>query len=299
MATPASQLAYAQGVLQPVELSEAITRGDLARTLQDAAKEAERLVAANLAKGTVSGATRAKQLQAASQGLGALSSSMWGKVGAMTRAGIYHASELAVNQQIDREFLMGMPFNAIRQYEEAMFFSAYQSAEDIISRRTNGFNLSERIYRNGQATVMQVGKIIDTGLATQQSAREIAASVRKHFSPSVPGGSSYASMRLARTEINNAHHDTTVRLAEAQPWVLGFKWNLSGSHPKPDICNQYADDDHDNMGAGVFAKGNVPSKPHPQCLCYVTVQQPDREEFLNKLTKGQYDHRLNEMGVHC
>lgn len=299
MATPAEQLAYAQGVIQPVYLAESITRGELATILNTAASDAAKLVETNLARGTVSGTIRAKQLQAASEGLGSLSSSMWGQVGAATRAGVYNAAELAVNQQIDREYLMGMPFNAIRQYEEQMFFNAYQSAEDIISRKTNGFALADRIYRNGQATVMQVGKIVDRGLALQQSAREIARQVRGHFRPDVPGGSSYAAMRLARTEINNAHHDTTKRLTEDQPWVLGYKWNLSSSHPKPDACNQYAEDDHDDLGPGVYKKGNAPSKPHPQCLCYLSIFQEDRELFQAKLVNGAYDDRLRGMGVRC
>lgn len=299
MALPADQLAYAQGVIQPVELSESIARGELAKVMQDAAIEAQRLVEANLAKGGVGAAMRARQLEAATAGLGSLSASMWGKVGALTRSGIYNAAELAVNQQIDREFLLGMPFNAIRQYQEEMFFSAYQSAEDIISRRTTGVPLANRIYKNGQATVMQVGKIVDTGLATQQSAREIAKSVRDHFHPSVPGGSSYASMRLARTEINNAHHETTKRIAGQQPWVLGFKWNLSGSHPKADVCDEYANEDHEGHGPGVYSKGNAPAKPHPHCFCYLAVWQDDRETFLKNLQHGEYDDRLREMGVRC
>ena len=299
MATPAEQLAYAQGVIQPGQVAEAITQGELAAVLQNAANDAAKLVEANLAKGGIGAATRARQLQAASDGLGSLSSSMWGKIGALTRSGVYHASELAVNQQIDREYLMGMPFNAIRQYEGPMFFSAYQSAEDIISRRTNGFSLAERIYRNGQATVIQVGKIVDTGLATQQSAMEIAKQVRGHFDPNVPGGTSYAANRLARTEINNAHHDTTIRTTEQQPWVLGYKWNLSSSHPKPDVCNEYADDDHVGLGSGVYKKGGVPSKPHPHCFCYLSIFQDDREQFLKKLTNGQYDNRLRDLGVRC
>lgn len=299
MALPADELKRAQGLTQPLRLTEGITQGELAKILNQSAHEAHSLVGQNLLKGTISGQMRAKQLEAAMKGMGSLSNSMWGKIGALTQQGIYGAADLSVNQALDRDYLLGMPFKAIQMYEEEMFFSAYQSAEDIISRRTNGFKLSERIYRNGQATVMQVGQIVEQGLALQMSAKEIAARVRGHFDPGVPGGSSYAANRLARTEINNAHHDTTIRLTKDQPWVLGYKWNLSGSHPRPDECNEFAEGDHDNMGPGVFSKGNVPSKPHPMCLCYVSMVQPDRKDFTNKLVKGDYDDHLSGMGVHC
>lgn len=299
MATPAEVLAYNHGVVQPAILGQSITQGELAGILNRAAQQAQSLVGQNLLRAGVTGQVTAAQMQAATQGLGALSSSLWGKVGAQTRAGIHNAANLAVEQQLDRDYLIGMPFKAIQDYSEALFFNAFQSAEDIISRRMHGFTLADRIYRNGKATVMQVGKIIEQGLALQQSARQIAAQVRGHFDPNVRGGTSYAAMRLARTEINNAHHDTTVRLTKPAPWVLGYRWNLSSSHPRPDPCDAYAGDDHSNMGPGVFAKGDVPPKPHPQCLCYLSMVQPDRKQFTNSLANGEYDNYLKRQGVSC
>jgi len=291
MAVPAEELARSQGLVQPLRITEGITRSELAATLRAAAQEAgERLLFA-LANNRL---TEAAQLQASIDSLGSLSQSMWGQIGGQTRAGIYNASELAANHQMDREYLMGMPFNAIGQYADDMYFSAFQSAEDIISRRTNGFALQDRIYRNGQATTMQVGKIVEQSLALQQSARQIAAKVKQFYSPNVPGGASYAAMRLGRTEINNAHHDTTIRLTEDKPWVNGYKWNLSGSHPRPDICNIYAE-----RNSGLFTKKTVPSKPHPQCLCYLTVEMDDPDEFQRRMTKGEYDDTFDELGVTC
>lgn len=299
MASPKEELKKAQGLAQPLRMTEGIVNGDLAKVLTDASAEAHKMIAQNLLKQGVGAQMRAKQLQAATEGLGKLSAAMWGKIGALTRSGIYGAAELAADQALDRDYLTGMPFKAIQQYADEMYFSAYQSAEDIISRHTNGFTLQQRVYRNSQATVMQVGKIVDQGLALQLSAREIAARVRQYVSPLTPGGVNYAAKRLARTEINNAHHDTTIRLTEVQPWTLGYQWNLSGSHPRPDICDSYAHDDHDDMGEGVFAKDNVPSKPHPQCLCYISIVQEDQKEFDKKLIQGKYDSYLKDMGVSC
>jgi hypothetical protein len=49
----------------------------------------------------------------------------------------------------------------------------------------------------------------------------------------------------------------------------------------------------------VFKKGNAPSKPHPHCLCYLTVMQPDRDEFLDSLASGRYDDHLESLGTRC
>lgn len=291
MAVPAEELRRAQGLVQPLKITEGITRQELAATLRAAAQEASERLLFALATGRTS---EAAQLQATVKSLGSLSQSMWGQIGSQVRAGIYNASELAANHQMDREYLTGMPFKAIQEYADNLQFVAFQSAEDIISRRTNGFRLSDRIYRNSQATTMQVGSIVEKALAQQTSARKIASQVRKFYSPNVPGGASYAAMRLGRTEINNAHHDTTIRLTQDKPWVLGYKWNLSGSHSRPDICNIYAE-----RNGGVFTKQTVPSKPHPQCLCYITVEMEDSEDFQRKLTKGEYDDALDDLGATC
>lgn len=291
--------AFGFGVNRPGRLTEGIVKGDLATLLTAAQRDAQKLIEANLAKGTFSGRMRARQLQAAIDGMGSLSSSMWGEVGALTRKGIHGAANLAVESQLDRDFLSGMPFNAIRQYADGLYYNAFHTAESIISRRTNGFTLADRIYKGGRSGVIAAAKQVERGLLLGMSAKEIAGLVGGLYDPLVPGGQSYAAMRLARTEINNAHHDTTIRTADEMPWTMGYKWNLSGSHPRPDICNEYAEADHDNMGPGVFKKGNTPSKPHPHCLCYLTVMQPDRDEFLDGLVNGDYDDYLEGMGVSC
>lgn len=298
MALPADEvLGYAQGVSQPLRITTGITRGELARTLRDAAVEAEQIMRFNLKNPLAR-----RQMAAAVKGLGSLSSSMWGQIGAQVKAGIHNAAQLAVDQQLDREYLLGMPFNAIRQYTDVMVFNAFHHAESIISRRTEGFALSERIRKNAKESVKQTERIVERHLARGASAREIAAATRSLFDPTVPGGVSYAAMRLGRTEINNAHHSTTIRLTKEQPWVLGYKWNLSRSHPKPDPCDALAlgSSPGRNFGPGEYSVKDAPGKPHPQCLCYLTILQPDREEFLDNLIQGRYDKHLGDnLGVRC
>lgn len=282
MVSPAESLARHQQLVEPLRLGEELTQGDLARTLRDAQRSAQQLVRENLMRSGIGGTVRVRQLQQAMSGMGQLNRSLWSRIGALVRGGIADAADLSAEQAVRRVGRLGMPAARRRAFEDLVFYDAKRAAEDIINHRKFGFKLADRIYRNGQASTLRVGQLIDQALAQQLSAREIAGQVGAFFSPEVPGGTSYAAMRLARTEINNAHHDTTVSLTKDQPWVQGFEWHLSGSHPKPDPCDDLAD-------RSPYKPDDVPSKPHPQCLCYLEIIQPDRSTFLRNLASGKYD----------
>lgn len=297
MSGAAEALAETFGKTQPMMITEGITHRQLSRILKDAAAEAEARVLA-LTGGGVSDVVGRLQARAITDQLQAVSTQMWSGTGRIIQAGIYQQAALSVDQAMDLELLGGMPGLAGMQLGQALHFEAAQVVEDIISRRTDGFTLAERIYANGKVSTKQVGDIVERALAQQLSAKQLAAKVKGFYSPTVPGGASYASMRLARTEINNAHHTTTVRMAQDKPWVTGFKWNLSGSHTKPDECNEYAERNV-GLGVGVFNKEDVPSKPHPQCLCYLTHIQDEDDVFVNKMVGGEYDDYLGSKGVFC
>jgi hypothetical protein len=151
--------------------------------------------------------------------------------------------------------------------------------------------LSQRVYKDFAVSSGQVESIIRTGIVSGLSAKELAADVYHFISPTVPGGASYAAQRLARTEINNAFH--TQQIAGGQrPGVKAIKWNLSGSHKRPDECNQFASADND-LGVGCYAPVDVPGKPHPQCLCFMTYVTMTSAEFEKALTGGKFDNELD------
>ena len=285
------------GLVTPLRITEGITNRHLSRLLKDASLEAAELLERNVPRlGTVSGKVTNAQMEAAIRGIAPLSTELWNGVGNVTSQGIAQMGAAAGDQALDLDLLMGMPGTALLQYAPQAVFAAEQAVQDILSRRTAGFTLSDRIYANGKVSVRQVERIIEKNLVLQRSAKDIAREVRKFYDPKVPGGASYAAMRLGRTEINNAHHETTKRLAQDKPWVIGMKWNLSRSHPKPDPCDAYAVHD-EGLGQGVFR--SAPSKPHPQCFCWLTHVHEDTETFTNKLSSGQYDDWLDERGVVC
>lgn len=153
--------------------------------------------------------------------------------------------------------------------------------------------LSERVYKSRQLVKGEVDRMVNSALARGLSAREFAKEVTQFIRPDTPGGTRYAAMRLSRTEINNAFHYAQTRDSAMKPWVAGQKWHLSGSHPKPDECNDFAEQNKFNLGQGVFPKGDVPNKPHPHCLCYIEPITDSEEEWIRKFKAGQYDDYLN------
>jgi hypothetical protein len=153
--------------------------------------------------------------------------------------------------------------------------------------------LSTRVYRDRDLSTRRVEETIRSGIIRGLSARELASEVYRFVSPTTPGGPSYAALRLARTEINNAFHEQQIKGA-ARPWVDAVRWNLSGSHKKPDDCNKFASDDGHKLGPGRYPPEDVPGKPHPQCLCFLTYDTVSPDDFLNSYFEGSYDAFLRK-----
>lgn len=74
---------------------------------------------------------------------------------------------------------------------------------------------------------------------------------------------------IARTEAANAYHKAQIKMTEEDKDLVGYKWRLSRSHPKPDICDYYANVNY-GVGKGIHPKDKVPrQKAHPNCMCYL------------------------------
>ena len=156
--------------------------------------------------------------------------------------------------------------------------------------------LSDQVWRTTALASGALDRLIDSALAMGFNAREFANAIAAFANPNAPGGLSYVTMRLARTEINNAFHAIQVEKANRTPWVTGVEWNLSGSHPTPDECNEYAEGVHaEGFEPGVFPTDKVPKKPHPQCMCYMTSEIVDTDKFIDSLLDGSYDRYLDDV----
>jgi hypothetical protein len=155
-----------------------------------------------------------------------------------------------------------------------------------LDRTRRARTLSTRVYRNRALSSGAVERQIRAGIIQGLSAKELAAHVKKYISPSTPGGVSYAAMRLARTEINNAFHEAQKIQGQA-PWIKSVHWNTSGSHPRKDACDELATKNGYRLGAGNYPADELPDKPHPHCLCFTTYNTISETEMLKLLPRGQ------------
>lgn len=245
------------------------------------------------------GATiRRQQLQLIRQQLKLAMADTWRNIGDKTRARRHQAAARVINLNAAQDaFLLvsaGVPggaaiASAIAQAE----IDAAKSSIDRMMARASGashVDLSERVYNSNVSLNSQIDTQVNSALARGLSAREFAREVSGFINPNTPGGIRYAAMRLSRTEINNAAHAVAINAVQDKPWVDQMKWRLSGSHPRPDICNQYASGGV--AGDGMYSKGSVPAKPHPHCFCYVTPEPVDEEQFMDSLFGGKYNAYL-------
>ncbi len=183
--------------------------------------------------------------------------------------------------------LVGRGAEAQYLYDSALVASQRSIDVALARMRLSALPLSERIYRSNLWMDGRLGKLINETLASGLNAREFAKRARDWFSPSTPGGIRYAAMRLARTEINNSFHAISAEKYAETPWISKVEWNLSGSHPTPDECNVLAD-------ASPYESDETPARPHPQCLCYITPESVDEDEFIENFLKGDYDDFLDK-----
>lgn len=297
--TDASRTAYTDH-LRAMRVSDR----QVAAVLRETAREGERLIARTLSDPkNVSQAVRRSQYQQSVLALREAQANLWGEVTRTTRGGIERAT-LAATEGSDA--LLGVLTRAVdeqalggsiqaRQLLDSFTTAAHAASEDVRTRLINNIRLSDQVYKTQALSQGWIDKAVNRGIGLQKSAREIAKDVRHLIRPDTPGGVSYAARRLARTEINNAFHGTTIRQGLAHPWVEGFQWNLSASHPRPDDCDDFAEHD-EGLGRGIWAADEVPAKPHPQCLCYLVTVSVRPKDFNSALLSGQYDPWLMSQG---
>lgn len=145
----------------------------------------------------------------------------------------------------------------------------------------NGYRLSDRIWNTAEDTRRRLDLFLEDAIRSgrgalnlqDKGATGIARDLERFLVPgkqlpvtNKPYGidASYNAMRLARTEISRAHAEAAQVSAAMNPFVQGLVWNLSGSHPQPDICDDFA-------AGSPYPVDEFPTMPaHPHCLCYTS-----------------------------
>lgn len=268
---------------------------ELRAILRDAADEAEAMVTRLAEKAGIGAQIRIAQLNVMRNQLRKLQAQTYAQVHASLRAQMKTAASAAAQgEALIDDVLFNSVGIHIPALEAAHIAQAQSAVESLYAKAANGIPLSAQVYKTQALSNGWVDRAVNRGIALNKSAKEVAKSVAGLIRPDVPGGVSYAAQRLGRTELNNAFHRSQVTSAQRKPWINGMQWNISGSHPTPDECDDYAEEGHyPNGEPGVYRPEDVPMKPHPQCLCFVTSVTVSRDEFLNNLMDGQYSSYID------
>ena len=233
----------------------------------------------------IGGVVRASQLKLVLAAIRRLQESMWSDAITPALARQIEASLKAGESAVEaltRVAYASLSEGAAEELIRGLKAAAESGLKSDAARRKR--ELSERVYKLRALHEGKVEEIIRSGLIAGLSARELAKEAHAYVSPNTKGGASYAAMRLARTEINNAFHERQIEGA-TRPGVKAVKWNLSGSHKVPDECNIYA-------AHKPYAPDAVPDKPHPNCFCYLTYVMESPEDFRTALENGAYDDEI-------
>lgn len=292
---PARRIRVIQGEPPIRTFSRATNKTDqaiiklLAEASEDSRKDIERL----LSKKNISSKARRAQQSVVRKAIHRNMRILWENIGYLTIHGEKEAAIAAVESSafLQKE-LWG---KGGKDFERMIIAQSRAGLDSLMSRSENTLPLSTKVYKNMGMSRTRVAREVDKALIRGLSARDISKVAAQFIAPNVRGGVSYAAMRLARTEINNAFHWTQIRYTREMPWVRGYKWHLSGSHPEPDICNYMAEKDHDNLGRGVYKKVNVPGKPHPHCFCFITSVTDSVGAFEKGIRSGKYDVYIRKM----
>jgi hypothetical protein len=164
-------------------------------------------------------------------------------------------------------------------------FSFVTIPEEVLkdyAKRTDieGLKFSPNIWAKRQ--MRNIEKQVLSAIMRGQSATSLSKDLVQYLKGgSVGMGHSirYKTLRLARTEINTAFHETRRLGAVTSPVVAGMRWRLSNRHPMWDVCDLLAQQDLYHMGKGVYPPEQLPPKPHPNCICYTMDQLRDPKEW--------------------
>lgn len=247
-------------------------------------------------KDTVSAQVRRQQIMAIKKVVAKQQAQLWRDVGDLIKARRLDAAARIIEASTEFDAYLfksiagiTVPDTTIRAIIEAEELSAKGAMDRMLARAygQSYVTLSDRVYKSS----VNIGTVLDnkvnSALARGLSAKEFAKELEPYINPDTAGGLRYASMRLARTEINNAAHAVAVNSAQGKPWIESMQWSLSGSHPKPDECDDLAEGGIG--GDGIYLVTAVPGKPHPQCFCVITPVSVSDQAFLMNLAGGGYD----------
>lgn len=265
----------------------------IANALMDASEDASRRITELVGDDRIGSSARRFQLQLARRSIKDVIKVLFADLYKTIQEGQKDAALAALEAgwNDDRKVLNRLFSNRTDRgrWEDSMRQSAMRGVQAMMVRILGTKKpLSQRVYYTRSLANGSVDRIINSQLASGGSPYELAKAVRSSIRPDTPGGVGYAAKRLGRTEVNNAFHAQAINDVREKPWVNSVKWNLSKVHvPKPgDKCEIY--------DGQLFGKDEVPEKPHPQCMCYITPQMEPWDSVEANIIAGFYDDYIDD-----
>lgn len=180
------------------------------------------------------------------------------------------------------------------------------------TRKTNGLNLSDRVWKYTNQFKNELEMSLDLGLREGKSAQQISRDVRKYLNePNAlfrrvrdqhgnlhlskraqnynPGQGVYRSsyknaMRLARTEVNMAYRASDIEKYRQLDFVIGYEVRRSNHTYGCSVCESLK---------GKYPKDFQFVGWHPQCRCYTVPILRPLDEFIAELNEEEIETKTN------
>lgn len=267
-----------------------LTEAQVRRLLREASEQISQQIYSHIGPRGLDVALRQATYEEIRIVLSQIERQLWLGIRRTVEDGVSSMTQRIVRQQSHLASILG---DALGVEERAILQDAVEAMTDRIRLNyLNTYDISPRIDANILQMRGRIDAVVEQGIAREATARQIAGDVGRLIRPNSPGGTSYNATRLSRTELNESFHRVSRASYQGQPWVEALKWELSGSHPEPDVCDELAENDENNLGRGVWPKLQTPSPPHPHCMCHLVPITVSRREFVSQYKSGQYDRVL-------
>lgn len=270
------------GLYLPVERS---ALAEIAEELQDAGAEIDKRILQLARRPGLAATVRRAQFTLIKREIVAVQQTLWGRINRTIRT---HGTSVAHAAARAEETLQRLLFGRANQVPPEDFLAsqrlqAEKAVTTYFARRQGKLPLSSQVVRTRALSQGWINREINRVILQGGSWQELSNRLQPLLNPTVPGGVSYAAKRLARTELNNAFHAASITTSARNPYSLGMQWYLSGTHGTPDRCDVLSTEHSPGRPRGVYAPGEVPAKPHPQCRCFVASVSISEEAFMATL----------------
>ena len=206
----------------------------------------------------------------------------------LTKDGITDTSQLMTNinanlfSYINNKYDLGIDPDILE--------SLYKPNLNVVNKIIDGnlYNdnksLSERIWGYNKNNLNKIQDILTDGMINKKPLQDVVSNLKAYTGGGdtkveaikrTYGQMNSNALRLVRTSLNHAFIETMKDECRYNPFIEGYKWELSAQHYTrqikrfgPDICDDYANSDKYGMGVGIFPK-NADRFSHPNCMCII------------------------------